>query len=61
MSLQLNRPTSGGYHGASSTAANSQARVVVPKDRLLVQFAFLLFLAILVEGIFRKWMFPGIT
>jgi hypothetical protein len=59
MSLQLNRPTSAGYHVASSTPVNSQARTVVPKDMLLVQFTFLLFLTILVEGIFRKWMFPG--
>ena len=59
MSLQLNRPKSGGYHGASTTAAKSQARTVVPKDRLLVKFAFLLFLAILFEGVLRKWVFPS--
>ena len=59
MSLQLNRPISGGHHGVSSNAAISPVRTAeVQRHRLLVQFAFLLFLALLVEGIARKWVFP---
>ena len=59
MSLQLNRLISGGHYGVSSTAAISRARTAVaPRHQLLVQLAFLLFLALLVEGVARKWIFP---
>ena len=60
MSLQLNRPISRGHHGTSSTAAISRVRTAqVQRSPLLVRLAFLLFLALLVEGIARKWVFPG--
>ena len=60
MSLQPNRPISTRHHGASSNTAISPLRIAqVQRHRLLVRVAFLLFVALIVEGIARKWMFPG--
>ena len=60
MSLQLSRPISTRHHGVSSNTAISPLRIAqVQRHRLLVRVAFLLFVALIIEGIARKWMFPG--
>jgi hypothetical protein len=57
MSLRLNRPVFVAYQSATSEATN--LRPAVPKHQLLVKFALFLFLALLVEGMLRKWFFPS--
>jgi hypothetical protein len=60
MSLQLSRPISRRHHGVSSNAAISPVRITqVQSYRLLVRVASFLFVALLIEGICRKWLFPG--
>ena len=60
MSLQLSRPISTRHHGVSSNTAISPLRLAqVQRHRLLVRVAFLLFVALIIEGIARKWMFPA--
>src|SRR6476661_8573224 len=59
MSLRLNRPAFVAYQSPTSAATNLQAQKAVPRHQLLVKFAFFLFLALLVEGIVRKWLFPS--
>jgi hypothetical protein len=60
MSLQLRRPTSTWHHRVSSNAAISPLRLAqVQRHRSLVRVAILLFMALLIEGIARKWIFPG--
>jgi hypothetical protein len=59
MSPQLRRPTSTWHHGVSSNTAISPLRLAqVRRQRFLVRFAILIFVALLIEGIARKWIFP---
>jgi hypothetical protein len=61
MSMQLNRPVSHRTRGVLFPTAIPSTRAAVrpnPRQRL-VRLALLLFLALLVEGIIRKWVFPG--
>jgi hypothetical protein len=60
MSPQLRRPTSTWHHRISSNTAISPLRLAQERGRRwLVRFAILLFVALIIEGIARKWIFPG--
>ena len=59
MSLQPNRPISRRHYGVSSNAAISPMRKPVQSHRFVVRGVFLLFVALIAEGIARKWIFPS--
>jgi hypothetical protein len=57
MSLQSSRSSSRRLHGIGAILPVHAA--VVPNRSLLVRTTFLLFAVLLIEGIARKWVFPG--
>src|SRR5262249_34030974 len=59
MSMQLNRPVSNRTRGVPTAIPSMRASVGPNRRQRLVQLAVLLFLALLAEGIIRKWVFPG--
>ena len=58
MSLQLNRPISR-RHVSSNAAISSMRTAKVQSHRFVVRGVYLLFVALIAEGIGRKWIFPS--